>query len=175
MFHRVKRPFLRELREAVWPSMGWRRAVLYYKHRLIRGNISTHKIVGGLALGVGVSFSPLIGTHSLEAVFLGWLFKFNKLASWIGTGIGTPVTFPIMFWMDYKLGVWLIGLMGYRESIGLPETLTLDLLLENPLTLLLPMFIGAQVLGVIAWCVAYALLYYPVNKVEKAYRDQRHR
>lgn len=171
---RVKRPILRELREAIWPSMGWRRAYLYYRHRLLRSAGSTYKIVGGLAVGVAVSFLPLLGTHWAEAIFLGWLLRVNKFAAWVGTGIGNPLTFPLMWWADYKAGAYVFGLWGMSDLVMLPNEITWHYLLENPLKLFLPMLLGGAIIAAISWPIAYGLLYYPIQSMRRGYRDYRH-
>ena len=170
----TKRHIIRELREAVWPTMGWDRAMMYYKHRLLRTPGSTYKIVGGLAVGMAVSFLPLLGTHWIEAIFLGWVMRVNKFAAWVGTGIGNPLTFPLMFWADYKIGAYIFGIRGMNDRVMQPDQITWHHFLENPMGLFLPMLLGGVILAIVVWPIAYALLYYPIRAMRRGYRDYRH-
>jgi uncharacterized protein (DUF2062 family) len=154
---------------------NWRRTLHYYRHRVFRSKKTTHDIAAGLAIGVSVSFSPLLGTHTLEAVFLAWIFRANKLASFIGTAIGNPFTFPFMFWADYKFGAFLFSLMGMEKLSRLPQHISWHYFLEKPMTLFLPMMLGGTFIGLAVWPLAYALLYLPVFYAKKIYHDRRHR
>ena len=82
---------LQNLKEIFWPSMGWIRAIKYTKHRIVRLSDSTHKIALGLAFGAAVSFSPIMGTHFVQAGILAYIFRANLVASLVGTFVGTVV------------------------------------------------------------------------------------
>ena len=183
---RIKRGFWRKAREYVWPTMGWLRAANYYRHRIFRTGDSTYRITAGLAAGVGVSFSPFLGTHFLQSVVLCFILRGNWLASVIGTAFGNPWTFPFIFALTYKTGVFLCGAAGYGDFVALPDDMALGRFMEqpfdflvflysHPLKFLLPMTVGGYVWCVLALPVSYALLYYPVRAARKAYRLQRMR
>lgn len=142
-------------RQYVWPSMGWGRTFHYFRHRIFRNTLSTHDIAGGLALGVAVSFTPLIGTHLLQAFSFAWLFRLNVLAAFAGTVFGNPWTFPFIFWLDYKVGIFLFGLFGVD---GIPALMLLT---------------GGVVCALLVWPLTYAMLYYPVKGAQRAYRLQK--
>jgi uncharacterized protein (DUF2062 family) len=169
---REKQTIMQRMREAAWPSMGWSRAWDYYRHRLFRRSDSPGQITAGLAIGVGISFVPLLGTHFVQAVIVAWLVRANALAAFIGTAVGNPWTFPLMFWLDYKVGALIFAVLGYGDLAALPHDLTWRFLLDHPLHLFLPMLIGGYLCAVFFFPVAYALLYYPVKMMQKSYRDQ---
>jgi uncharacterized protein (DUF2062 family) len=162
-----------QLKEMIWPSMGWDRAYYYFRHRLFRNADSAHKISGGLSLGMAVSFTPFLGTHLLQAIFFAWLFRFNVVAAVIGTLGGNWWTFPAMFWLDYVVGSAIFNALGVDELIAMPETMTLQFLFENPLKLLLPLTLGGIICAILSWPVCYVLLYWPVRGMRRAYRYQR--
>lgn len=151
------------------------RTVQYYRHRLLRTRQTTHQITAGLAIGVAVSFSPLLGTHFFESLFLAWCLRVSKLAAFVGTAIGNPLTFPFMFWADYKLGAFIFEGLGLARLVALPDTLSWHVLYTHPLELFLPMLLGSVILGLVFGGLAYAVLYHPVKIMQKAYRDHRHR
>ncbi len=177
---------LKKVRESVWPSMGWKRAFHYYRHRVFRTGDSTYKITAGLASGVAASWSPFMGTHFFQAVFLAWLLRANMLAGFIGTAFGNPWTFPFMYWASYKLGVAVCGLFGMADLVALPPAINfayfldrpwefLKFLFGQPSKLLLPLTLGGYLWGLIFWPLSYAVLYYPVRAARAAYQAQKSR
>ncbi len=172
------------LKEAVWPSMGWRRIGRYYRHRLFRTGDSNYKIAAGFANGVAVSFSPFVGTHVLQTLFLSWLLRASFIAGFIGTAIGNPWTLPFIFMLIYKAGVVICGLFGLTDFIALPGNLALHSFFEKPLefmaflfthpfTLLLPLTVGGFVYGIVLWPLIFVVLYYPVRRARQLYDRQR--
>ena len=181
---RNSRTFMQKTRQLIWPSMGWKRAAHYYYHRIFRGGLPAHRITGGLATGAAVSWSPFMGTHILHVVFLSWLCRVHLLSGVIGTVWGNPWTFPIMYWIGYEVGVGLCSIIGLSEFVAFPEMITMDYFLKepwsfivfifsNPLKLLLPLTLGGYVCALIFWPIAFAILYYPVYALRKAYVLQR--
>ncbi len=174
----------KRIREAFWPSQGWRRTLHYYRHRVFRTGDSTYKITAGLASGAAVSWSPFLGTHFAQALFLAWLVRGNLLAGFIGTVWGNPWTFPVMFWASYTLGVMICTPFGLGDFVALPTGMDfshflgepwefLQYLFAHPLKLLLPLSLGGYLCALGFWPLAYAVLYYPVRSARKAYRLQR--
>jgi len=181
---RDPRRFFRRMREALWPTMGWLRAYNYYRHRLFRRGDSTYRITAGLASGVAVSFTPFLGTHSGQGILLAWLLRSSMLAGWAGTIFGNPTTFPFIFWLTYKVGIFFCGLMGLDAYTALPNDAALGhylkhpmefltLLWKHPWQLLLPLTIGGYLVAFIAWPLSYFALYYPVKGAQHTYRLQR--
>lgn len=154
MFKRRKgRSFFKKLRESIWPSMGWWRVLQYFKHRTIRLSDSSEKIAAGLALGTAASFSPLMGTHIIQAGIAAYVIRANLLASVIGTAIGNPWTFPFIWWASYSLGAFCFGYFGWHGPETLPDNITTGTLWEliktQPLDIFLPWMFGGYVLAVI--------------------------
>ena len=110
MFKRRKpRPALQRLFDAVWPKGGWRRSGTYVAHRLRRLPGTPYRIAAGFASGAAISFTPFIGLHFILAVVLALVLRGNLIAAAIGTVVGNPWTFPIIWLWIYSLGTWLIG------------------------------------------------------------------
>lgn len=174
----------RMLKEMMWPSMGWVRAIDYYRHRLFRGGDSIYRVTAGLATGISVSFTPLLGTHFIQGFFFTWILRGSLLASAIGTVFGNPWTFPFIFFLTYKTGVWVCALFGYDIRMILPEDSTLSDYHTNPIgfihmitaypwRMFLPLMIGGYTLAVLSWPVSYGILYYPVRMMHQAYHLQK--
>ncbi len=154
---------LQHVRELFWPSMGWRRAFRYFRLRLVRMADTTHRIALGLAIGVCISFNPLLGTHFVQAAVFAWLVRGNILCALIGTLAGNPWTFPFMWLGGIKLGSYLFYIIGLPASEVLPHHLDLSilwhLLKTEPLRVLLPWTIGGYILGFLSMPITYIASY----------------
>jgi len=172
---RTPQNFAVKIRESVWPSMGWDRTIDYFRHRVFRQAQSPHQVTAGLAIGAGVSFTPLLGTHFVQALFFAWAARVNMIAAFVGTAFGNPWTFPFLFWLDYQVGKYLFTLSG-AAVMTLPDTaLSWNYLLAHPLQLFLPMLAGGYICGLLFLPIAYGILYYPVRVMHKSYDLQRAR
>ena len=77
---------------------------------------SASAIAVGVACGVFVSFTPLMGLHIVLAIALAWVLGGNVIASVIGTAVGNPLTFPFIWLATYRAGSWALGMRGARED-----------------------------------------------------------
>lgn len=188
---RDRRGLRRWVRESIWPRMGWRRTLSYYRHRLFRAGDSTYRITAGLAAGAAVSFTPFLGFHAVLTFALCWVLRASMLAGFVGTVVGNPTTFPFIFWVTYHVGVWLFGLAGLGDLVGMAahgEAALSDAaeiaqdrnlmsffiyMYEHPVRLFLPLAVGGIVTGAAIWPLFYLACYYPVRAAQRAYRLQR--
>lgn len=178
MFKRRKpRTMLENLREALWPSMGWQRAFRYAKHRMIRLDDTTRKIAAGLALGAAISFSPLIGTHFIQVAVIAYFMRINVLASLVGTVVGNPWTFPFIWWLSYTVGAYICGVFGWHGIESLPDQLNFEILWEifktQPLQILMPWMLGGYLVGFFVWFPAYFIYYYFLKAARAARKRVR--
>ncbi len=159
---------LQKMREIVWPSMGWRRTYRYAQLRLIRIGDSTGAIARGLAFGMSISFTPLPGTHIISAIGLTMATRGNVLAAVAGTVIGNPWTFPLMWWMAYKLGDFSFRLFG-ATPIEMPKNFTwddfLNAIVQHPMDLVVPWVCGGFILMGLSWPIFYIVSYRMVKKL----------
>ena len=159
---RNKRSVIQNIREFLWPSMGWRRTFRYVKYRLVRIKDTTASIARGMAFGAAISFAPVPGTHIAGAAFMSLITRSNVLASVIGTLVGNPWTFPIMWWGAYKIGdsVFFTLDLPVRE---MPKHFTWENLVHEvtnePFELFVPWVCGGLILGVLTWPVFYIIFY----------------
>lgn len=152
--------------------MGFKRTFLYVKNRLVRLRDSSSKISIGLASGACCSFTPLVGVHFIQALILTWLLRGNYLAAIIGTFVGNPWTFPIMWYAGYKLGISIFGYFGVTNFTELPSDITIyklfDIIVEEPLRLFVPWALGGYILTALSWPVFYVIFYYLVKEAKIA-------
>lgn len=173
MFKRRKpRTVLQNIKELFWPTMGWVRAARYTKHRVIRLSDSAPRIALGLSIGTAISFTPIVGTHFIQAGFIAYLLRANFLAALIGTFAGNPWTFPFMWWAAMSFGSFLFQLLGLPADISLPEHVNLrviwDLIEHHPLQLFAPWLVGGYLLGFLTVPLSYSIFYHLVNGAQMA-------
>ena len=147
---------LRKMREALWPSMGWRRATVYVWRRVWRLSGTPHAVAVGIAAGTFMSFTPFLGFHIVMAMLIAWVFRGNLVAAAFGTLVGTPITYPPIWWATYDLGNWMMGVQNGSE-IDLAATLMSSKAFDVILPVLVPMALGSVPLGLAAALIAYFL------------------
>ena len=176
---RVPRTVLQNVKELFWPSMGWLRAARYTKHRIIRLSDTSRKIALGLSIGTGISFTPIVGTHFIQAGFIAYLTRSNFLASLLGTFAGNPWTFPFMWWAAISFGSFLFQLIGLPASTALPDHVSFPIIWEiikhEPLRIFAPWLVGGYLLGLMSMVITYPAYYQLVKGAKVARKKAKQR
>ena len=160
------------VRSWVWPRTGFARAGAYIWHRVARLPGTTHAIAAGFASGASVSFTPFLGVHFLMGFAVAWLTRGNMVAAAIGTAIGNPWTFPLIFAMTAQLGAFLLGqdvtadvpLWNWHELYDAP----LDYIAAF-LPVVYPLIVGGVPSAIVVWLLCYFALKAMIIK----YRQRR--
>ncbi|MEX1315644.1 MAG: DUF2062 domain-containing protein [Synechococcaceae cyanobacterium] len=63
----------------------------------------------GLAAGIFCGCFPFFGLQTLLGVALASVVRGNHLLAAAGTWISNPFTYVPLYWLNYRLGCWLIG------------------------------------------------------------------
>ncbi len=163
---RTPLPTYRRILEIIWPRAGWRRASAYVAHRLGRLPGTPYRVAAGFACGAAISFTPFIGFHFVGAALLALLLRANFFAAALGTVVGNPWTFPVIWAWIYTSGVWLLGGSATAE---VSATLSLNYIFGHPLEVLWPMSVGGIPTAVVAWFV----FYWPVRGMVAEYHRAR--
>lgn len=184
---RMPRSAWQKVAELFWPSQGFRRSIHYLGHRVKRLPATPHAIAAGFASGAAVSFFPAIGLHFLLGFGLAWLVRGNMLASALGTAVGNPLTFPIIFSTAYGIG------RAFLDAIHVPTPVEedFDVLAESEALLaegdlfsgglweILPLIkvtaIGSIPMAIVAFAAFYALIYKLTARFQEARRSRRSR
>ena len=96
--------FWEKLRRFVAPPGGLGRAWRYLIHRVKRLPATPHAIAAGFASGAAASCLPLIGFHFLLSFALAWVVRGSMVAAALGTAVGNPLTFPLLYAAAYRIG-----------------------------------------------------------------------
>ena len=156
----------------MWPRRSWARSVNYILLRVNRLSGSSHAIALGCAVGIFVSFTPLMGFHFLTAALLAYLVGGNLLASALGTFFGNPLTFPFIWASAFKFGHWILGNDGGEFQVGeLMHTFSQGLLhaVNNAYEIYIkPMMVGGAPLGFVVAFFGYFVIRHLVEKYQHA-------
>ena len=184
MLFRRRRPLSGwdHVRATLLPRKGFWRPFVYRAKCAIRIKDSASAIAVGVAVGVFVSFTPLMGLHILLAVALAWVLGGNMVASVIGTAVGNPLTFPFIWLATYRAGSWALGERGAKEEtatnfgaevwrmISEREGGLLDALIGIGENFIGPMLVGGVPMGLAAAFAAYWM----TKPTVAAFQDARH-
>ena len=152
----------------LWPRVSWRRSAVYFAKRTLRLSGTPHAIALGCAVGAFASFTPFLGLHFIIAVVIAWLLRGNPIASALGTFVGNPFSFPLIWVGTYEVGQLILR----GRSTGTPDLLaeaSAGLSFQELLPLVQPMLVGSIPLGLAAGC----LVYFVVNKAVSGYQEAR--
>lgn len=114
---RITQSIIGRLGGFLWPRAGWRRTGRYLLHRLARLPGTPYSLAAGFAAGAAVSFTPLVGLHFVMGALVAWLIRANLVASAIGTAVGNPWTFPLIWVWLYSIGDWMMRFVGLQDSV----------------------------------------------------------
>jgi len=152
------------MREFIWPSMGFVAMCRWAMLKLLRQASHPHYVARGAALGVMVSFFPILGTHTLLIAVLGYLFSASFVAAMLTSMLANPWTLPFMWAGSHKVGAVLLG---SRLHHGPP--LHLDILHPSTFvqevpdmleTVILPTMLGGFVIAIPLALLTYMVVFW---------------
>ena len=159
-------------RDIVWPRVGVQRTAKYIAYRVARLPGTPYSIAAGFAAGAAVSFTPFLGFHFILGGLLALAMGGNLLASVIGTAIGNPWTFPLIWSLIYTLGHAILGMKG---SNGVAPDLSISEIFQQPFEVLYPMVVGSAPTALTAWTLFFVPVYIGVRRYQIMRVRRRHR
>lgn len=136
---------------------------IYYRFLRIRG--TPRQISQGLALGFFIGMTPFLGFHTVLAVMLAALFKWNKIAACVGVFITNPFTAPLIYPLTYKLGSMVTGFSDPSQWQKLFESGGVISLVKNSPMILVDLFFGGMIIGL---PMAFIVYYVALNALSRA-------
>ncbi len=100
-------PEIREDPEA--PAIRRRWSLREVERYLLARDAPPERVAAGVALGVGIGMTPLIGLQSLIAVGLALLLRLRKLDVFIATWVMNPWTVVPILTLEYAIGRAVVG------------------------------------------------------------------
>ncbi|NDA08339.1 MAG: DUF2062 domain-containing protein [Alphaproteobacteria bacterium] len=162
LFRRRSSSRLVRLQAFFWPEKGFWRGWVYLLFRILRLRSTDYSLAAGFACGVFASFTPLIGAHFFLAAALAWVIRGNIIMSMIGTAIGNPWTFPLIWTLTYLVGTMLIGVEPGAHDVS---DLSFRVFMDAPGTVFFSMMVGGVVSGFITALIFFMLGYIFAGKI----------
>lgn len=161
----------------IWPRRGPKRALQYLMRRLARLSVSPHRLALGFAAGAFASFTPFIGLHFVIAGLVAFILRGNLFASALGTVVGNPLTFPMIWMLSYNLGMWLMGNTGEADLTSAITVTSSDFLSDGPIAFIttlwqnmgpyvVPTLLGGIPLGIMCGAISYFLVFAAIKHVK---------
>jgi uncharacterized protein (DUF2062 family) len=176
---RQKKPLWLSMKHAIHPEKGWRRVFLYFLFRLKRRPGSPEFIAKGFAFGVAINYWPILFTHLICGFVLCRVFRGDLLAMFIGTLLGNPWTFAIVYPLSYKLGKVFLGMRPTHNTATLDSAEEVwariwpihswDSFMLAWNDVIVPMMIGGLLLALPSALLAYFL----TRNALRVYQQQR--
>ena len=142
----------------------------YERFLKIRGR--PREIALGMALGLFIGMTPVMGLHLIIAVPMAALFKWNKISAGIGVWITNAITAPFIYSITYLVGA---GLMGVEKPLKMNPEQGLGglykMLLKAP-EIFWAMAIGGIVLGIPLAVAGYYFSYSVVHKYQQGIKEK---
>jgi uncharacterized protein (DUF2062 family) len=173
LFRRRDPPdLLSRLRVAAWPRRSWSRSARYFTKRVLRLSATPHAIAAGVAAGCFASFTPFVGFHILLGFVVAFFIGGNMLAAAIGTAVGNPLSFPVIWASTFNIGNLVLG---HPPHWGPPGEISRNLAersFDTVFPLIGPMSVGALVVGIPVSLALYALVFYSVRGFQILRRER---
>ncbi|MEO8354039.1 MAG: DUF2062 domain-containing protein [Chthoniobacteraceae bacterium] len=113
-----------------------------------------HSVAGGLAVGLFIAFTPTMGVQIVLSALAAYFLRVNIPIAAACAFVTNPVTAPIIYPLQLKLGVWLVGVPTPDELANYSITMRGFARYGRPLGAG-GLFVGA-VAGLIGWFTAHA-------------------
>jgi uncharacterized protein (DUF2062 family) len=157
-------------------AQGWKDRLYRYLRESYRRIVSPRgdprRAALGFANGVLIGFSPLLGFHTILAVFFASLFRWNKISAALGVWVCNPFTAPFIFSLDYLVGSRIFkmeGMAGVPDEI--PARLITRMLHDVP-EVFFSILVGGLILGLPAAVLSYYISYPLITKYQVGIREK---
>ena len=151
------------------PSMAW---VSFLSSDPNLLHLNRHSVSLAVFIGILCAFIPLPGQTIIAAFMCLWLSA-NLPIGLMLVWLSNPVTIPPMFYLTHQLGSFLLG----SDAVQFTVTLNWDWFSNMGMGILLPLFVGSLLCGIILASVGYFFILYlwhwKVVKNWERRKDQR--
>ena len=164
--HKSKRSLRSKITEWFYPSIGIRAWCKYMALYLKRQPLTSHKLSLGFAIGIFVSFTPYVGFQGLIAIILCYTFSASLLATFIGSMVGNPWTFPFIWLWIRNFGNFILHrdpTVGSMHHVEFTISAIINNLEFYWCEFIFPMSVGGIPTGIFVATVAYFVIKYQID------------
>lgn len=131
------------------------------------------KIAMGLALGIFIGFLPIMGIQMAVVLPFALLFRGNKMSAVAGVWISNPVTVVPLYYFIYAVGLLFTPYehLAWADFVGVFTGITATKFLDLGGQIVVPMFVGGAVVGLVAAIPTY----FVTCRMVTSYRTRRDR
>ncbi|MGA9536470.1 MAG: DUF2062 domain-containing protein [Desulfobacterales bacterium] len=143
----------------------------YKRFLKIRGQ--PREIALGFALGLFVGMTPFIGLHTVMAISLAALLKWNKISAAVAVWFTNAATAPFIYSITYVVGARIAGIkqiFSWKDVESLSAVYRL--ILHTP-EMIWAMVIGGVILGLPLAVAGYYLAFFVVGRYQEKIRIKR--
>jgi hypothetical protein len=139
----------------------------YGRYLLLKLNkikATPYAVAAGFACGSAISFTPFVGFHTLLAMLTALCIRGNLVAAAVGTVVGNPWTFPMIWPATLYTGRFLLGghddtpirfARLFKNLAAAVRHWNFDSFASDIWPLLKPMMVGCVPYYLVAWVVSY--------------------
>ncbi len=148
---------------------------LSFLQKLRRLKGTPYSIAAGFACGVAISFTPFIGFHMIIAAVTAFIIRGSIVSSAVGTLIGNPWTFPIIWVTVLYTGRFFLGLDGDAGSVDFGAIfksagdaiwhLNFENFGRDVWPVVHPMIVGCIPYYIASWLISYVLIKRTLDKL----------
>jgi uncharacterized protein (DUF2062 family) len=131
---------------------------------------SPHAVALGFAVGVFSAATPFLGTHMVMAALIAWAIGGSIVAAVLGTFLGNPLTYPLLWYTTYEAGNLMLDGHVAKHRIDLSNGI-FQSSLDKLWPILKPMSLGCIPVGLALAALSYVL----VKPMVEAYKHRRRR
>ncbi len=125
-----------------------------------------------VAIGVFIAFFPILGTHTVLAFALAWLFRVSPAVTLGATFVNNPWTIVPLYLGSLYCGAFITNanISGVSDELGAyMHNPRWDIFVKLAKSIGVPFVVGCLVLGVVAATIAY----FATKKSVIAYRGRK--
>ena len=136
----------------MWRRWGFFRQFKLNVIQLARLRSEPDAVGRGMALGLFIGFTPTFGVQTFLAILFALLLRQNKIAAFVGVWVTNPLTAPLIYGLEYKVGRLLLGLppLGVDSFSG-------ELSWSLGAQVGAPLVLGSVVLGIPIAIIGYSV------------------
>lgn len=114
--------------------------------------LTGHSLAGGLAVGLFIGLTPTMGVQTILATLAAFFLRVNIPAALLATLVTNPFSAPVIYAMEYRFGVWLLGPPAPQELEGYTG------MLRNFVGYARPIWAGGLIAASLSAALAYGLV-----------------
>lgn len=167
----------------------------FLEYKVIHIEDTPHKIALGIAIGLFVAWTPLLGLHIFIVIALSILLRANKFAAFVSVWASNIFTYAIMFYPAYLLGNFICDFFPSHSVLSDQQVSSLFNKLFAPANMLSgfytkeywrqfvlllkeigpELWIGCLLLGLVAAVGSYFICYKVIRSHRKKNPHRRYR